>query len=683
MTLADKYRPQRFEDVWCQETAVTLLSRLAQARQGANLLLTGAFGAGKTSLIRLFARALNCEQVTERGSPCNECPACNNCQGDYLVEYDVPGRGGDKERVRGWVDAHNRSPLKWRILFLDEAHALSPAATDSLLKDVEEPQPGVVFAFATTEPQALKQTLKSRLMPLEVRPLGVADAVEFLESIAKREGILYDREGLILLASVKQGHPRDLLNGLGQVAGIGERVTAEGVKSLFAIHNAELLIEYFLALAAGDAEREIAAMGRWHEPLTTKVRGVQTLLTSIFYNDILGQRIVIDALLDTLTSARAEIVSGFCSRLEVDRPGLISHWEKLLAFWAQSQASDEDNLRLRLCLFEDLVNRRLAQETVMAPVGRPCLVSSPIPRSTGPGEPWPNEILNTSAGGASVDAQYLGPEHVGEIVNRASFFAQEHGRLMNVAMTIYPSWQARSTEDEAVKAINLFCNRLDDLSGQASEPFGGIMVLERDESGVLGRLVAHIPQILDTPSYRATLVQWCESFDTDSDIGVVVQLDSCTEKSNARAIKFHWQHVLGLCAGLGEQDEESVSARQLLDDLRVPTAIRRYPGPMRHPLLGFSGDLTAAAIKRSSANHMTPLSAFDACAWAWIRKGWELTEYIDRRRESKERARQVAEVERLWATADDQRELEIDNLKKDWARSPEFRARGWRGWWIR
>ena len=182
MTLADKYRPQRFEDVWCQDTAVTLLSRLALARQGTGLLLTGAYGSGKTSLVRVFARALNCEQVTERGSPCNHCRSCVDPQGDYLLEYDVPGRGGDKEKVRAWVDAHHRSSsLKWRILFLDEAHALTPAAIDSLLKDVEEPRPGVAFAFATTEPWVLKPTLKSRLMPLEVRPLGVPDAVEFLE----------------------------------------------------------------------------------------------------------------------------------------------------------------------------------------------------------------------------------------------------------------------------------------------------------------------------------------------------------------------------------------------------------------------------------------------------------------------------------------------------------------------
>ena len=682
MTLADKYRPQRFEDVWCQETAVTLLSRLAQTRQGTNLLLTGAYGSGKTSLVRLFARALNCEHVTDQGSPCNECPSCDDPQHDYLVEYDVPGRGGDKEKVRAWVDAHHRSPLKWRILFLDEAHALTPAAIDSLLKDVEEPRPGVAFAFATTEPWALKPTLKSRLMPLEVRPLGVPDAVEFLESIAKREGILYDREGLILLASVKQGHPRDLLNGLGQVAGLGNGVTADGVKSLFAIHNAESLIEYFLALAAADAEREIAAMRRWREPLTSKVKGVQTLLTSIFYNELLGQKIVIDALLDTLTSSRAEIVAGFCSRFGVDRAGLLPHWEKMLAFWAQSQAADEESLRLRLCLFEDLVNRRLVQETVMIPAGHSRAAYPAGPRSSEPAESWPNKILKLPTERGRVGDQYLEPEHVREIINRASFFVQQHGRLMNAAFTIYPSWQTRLSEEKAIQTIERFRDWLDDLSNQTGEPFASITVLERDVGGVLGRVVAHIPQMGKAPGYATTLAQWCESADTDDDNGVLVHFDAYTEKSHARALKFNWDRVLELCAGLGDRDEVSASARELLDDLRIPTAVRRHPGPIQHPVLEFSGFLTATAVEHACANHMLPLSAFDARAWAWIRRGWERPEHIDRQREITERDRQVAEIERLWAKNKDKRQVEIGNLMNDWARGPDYRARGWRGWWL-
>ena len=263
--LADKYRPRRFKHVWCQEAAVTQLSRLAQAREGAHLLLTGAYGAGKTALVKIFARALNCENLTEDGSPCKQCRSRDDADLDCLAQYDVPARGGDKDRVRAWVDAHNREPRnsKWKILFLDEAHALTPAAMDSLLKDVEEPQPRVAFAFATTEPWVLKPALKSRTLRLEVRPLSEPDAVDFMGHIARLEGITYDRDALFLLACMMQGHPRDMLNGLGQVARSGKGVTTEAVKSIFPVHDAEILDRIFLSTR----QRRCRAPGLGRAPL--------------------------------------------------------------------------------------------------------------------------------------------------------------------------------------------------------------------------------------------------------------------------------------------------------------------------------------------------------------------------------------------------------------------------------
>ncbi|GAA0022032.1 AAA family ATPase [Bradyrhizobium diazoefficiens] len=478
MMLADKYRPRRFKDVWGQDAVVRQLSGLARARRGSHLLLTGAYGSGKTTLVRIFARALNCEQLTEDGSPCDECPSCSSASDDCLVEYDVPGRGGDKDAIRAWVDVHNRESIttKWKILFLDEAHALKPTAADSLLKDVEEPRAGVLFALATTEPWELKPTLKSRTLPLEVRPLSAPDAVDFLETIARREGIFYDRDALLLLACVKQGHPRDLLNGLGQVAGLGRGVTVETVKSLFAIHDAESLIEYFLALGTGDASAQIAAMGRWRERMSSKIQGVQTLLTSIYYNELLGRKIVIDALLDTLSSERATIVSAFCARFRVNEVSdLIPYWSVMLDFWSRARSTDEEAARLQLCLFEDLVNRRLEHET-----------SEPVSRSLSraPGAPFrrrSKEPVKTIAGAPATDIepvgtgdQYLGPLHVRKIVNTASFFVQHHGQTLNAAFTVYPSWRARSSEASAITAINRFREELADAFGLASAPFARV-----------------------------------------------------------------------------------------------------------------------------------------------------------------------------------------------------------------
>lgn len=682
--LADKYRPWRFKDVRGQDTAVALLSRLAQLRQGGHLLLAGAYGAGKTTLVRIFAQALNCDHPAKDGSPCGACGSCDAADQDCLVEYDVPGRGGDKESVLAWVAANNWEPpsSKWRILFLDEAHALQPLAMEGLLKVVEEPQPRVVFAFATTEPWKLKATLKSRTLPLEVRPLSVPDAVALMESIANKEGYTYERDALVLLAWVKQGHPRDLLNGLGQVAALGKNVTTEAVKLLFAVHDAEALVEYLLALGVGDASRAIAAMDGWHEPLGLKLKGVQTLLTSIYYNEIQGRKIIIDAFLDTLTGERAKIVAAFRSRLGVDKPSdLEPYWREMLEFWSRSPATDEERLQLQLCLFEGLVNNRL-REAVLKTIR---IVHAPndLVRNTRR-ERDESTLVGSlvTADCDKFDGKYLAPQHVREIINRASFFMQHHGRMLNAAFTIYPSYQARLSETTAVDAIRKFQAELSKLFLQAGKPFAGITTIERDENGVLARLVVHIPRLAEVPTFEAEVARWCRNLGAEDDEDTLVEFKTSGGLPNRQALKFHWDRVFELCAAVQDSESEPGGARQLLDKLRIKGSLRRHPGPVRHAVLEFSGCLTTSATENASANHMGFLSAFDAQAWSWIRKGWERDECIDRQHEIMHRAEKLSQAELLWAGEDNRRRIEIETLNASWAGAPESRARRWRGWWL-
>ncbi|MCW5701780.1 MAG: AAA family ATPase [Bradyrhizobium sp.] len=678
--LADKYRPWRFEHVRGQEDAVDQLRSLARLRQGAHLLLAGAYGAGKTTLVRIFARSLNCEDLAENGSPCGRCRSCGAPERDYLVEYDVPGRGGDREGVLAWVEAHNRESAncKWRVLFLDEAHALQPAAMDALLKVVEQPQPRVVFAFATTEPCSLKAALKSRTLPLEVRPLSVPDAVALMETVAKKEKFAYDRDALVLLAWVKQGHPRDLLNGLGQVAALGSGVTTEAVKRLFAVHDAEALVEYFLALGAGDAGRAIAALQGWHEPLSSKLKAVQALLTSIFYNEIQGRKIIIDAFLDTLTSERRKIVSAFCSRLEIDKPvGLEPYWRRMLEFWLAWIVTDEEGLQLQLCLFEDLVTNRL-QETILQAGGTVSVSGSLLRQSAAGAQGSPDRGRPGDMAPDRFGGRYLTPRHISEIINRSSFFMQQHGRMLNVVFSVYPSYQARLTEATAVATVRRVFAELGQLC-RARTSFASVMVIERDENGVLARIAAHIPQLAEIPSFEAELLRWCEGFAAEDDI--LVESKVGVGLPRRTALKFHWDSVFELCAPVQDPDNEPGSARQLLDKLQIKRSLRRTPGPVEHPVLEFAGCLTNSANEAACENHMGFLSAFDAQAWSWIRKGWELEECIDRQQEARQRAEGLLEAELLWGSDEDRKRVEIEALGARWAGRPESRIRQWRGWW--
>ncbi|TIU34835.1 MAG: AAA family ATPase, partial [Mesorhizobium sp.] len=154
---ANKYRPTRFSEVLGQPHAVTFLSTvILRKAKPRNLLLFGSHASGKTTLARLYAKALNCSDVAPDGSPCNRCTFCTDV--DYEDwEYDVPGTGGEDADIEAWLDGRYRKPTDWKttVLFFDEAHEIKPKAADSLLKRVEEPLPGVAFVFATTEPRAL------------------------------------------------------------------------------------------------------------------------------------------------------------------------------------------------------------------------------------------------------------------------------------------------------------------------------------------------------------------------------------------------------------------------------------------------------------------------------------------------------------------------------------------------
>jgi len=221
--LADQYRPDVFEDVRGQPHAVRVLTELIKRGQkGHNLLLHGAIGSGKTSLVRIFEKALNCEHPTPTGSPCG---ACRFCQTEDraklgLREYDTSGSGGDVQKIDMWLESHYQTPTeyKWQVLFFDEAHSITKQASDSLLKRVEEPLDNVIFCFATTEFDKLRPALRSRAIQLEIHPLSAAEAISLLQQVAEKEEIAYEDEALALLAGVVGGQPRDLLSALEEVS---------------------------------------------------------------------------------------------------------------------------------------------------------------------------------------------------------------------------------------------------------------------------------------------------------------------------------------------------------------------------------------------------------------------------------------------------------------------------------
>jgi DNA polymerase III subunit gamma/tau len=222
MNLPIKYRPQTFEEVTGQEHVTqTLKNALALKKISSAYLLSGPRGIGKTTIARIFAKGLNCEKgITP--TPCNQCKACREIQESRsldVMEIDgASNRGIDDVRELREKIVYAPPTGRYRVVIIDEVHMLSTPAFNALLKTLEEPPPHVVFIFATTEPQKVPETVLSRTIRFDLRPLTEEQIASRLKEIAEREGIEIEGDALMLIAEHAGGSLRDALMLLQQVS---------------------------------------------------------------------------------------------------------------------------------------------------------------------------------------------------------------------------------------------------------------------------------------------------------------------------------------------------------------------------------------------------------------------------------------------------------------------------------
>ncbi len=224
--LARKYRPQRFSDVAGQEHVTrTLIHALEQERVAHGYIFSGHRGIGKTTIARILAMALNCRNKIgsperPKPEPCGVCDSCREIRtGNSLdvVEIDAATNRGIDE-IRELRDAARYAPARdrYKIYLLDEAHQITDAAFNALLKTLEEPPEHVVFMMATTQPEDIPQTIRSRCQHFSFHAVKFDEIVAELARIASQEGILADAQTLALLAEAGDGSMRDALSIMDQ-----------------------------------------------------------------------------------------------------------------------------------------------------------------------------------------------------------------------------------------------------------------------------------------------------------------------------------------------------------------------------------------------------------------------------------------------------------------------------------
>jgi DNA polymerase III subunit gamma/tau len=224
--LARKYRPQRFADVAGQDhVTVTLMNALTQNRIAHGYIFSGHRGIGKTTIARILAMALNCRNaigsaVRPTAEPCEICESCTEIRAGNavdVIEIDAATNRGIDE-IRELRDAARYRPArdKYKIYILDEAHQITDAAFNALLKTLEEPPDHIVFMMATTQPEDIPQTVRSRCQHFSFHAVKLVDILSELRGIAEREGVDADESALSLLAEAGDGSMRDALSIMDQ-----------------------------------------------------------------------------------------------------------------------------------------------------------------------------------------------------------------------------------------------------------------------------------------------------------------------------------------------------------------------------------------------------------------------------------------------------------------------------------
>lgn len=399
-SLTAKYRPQRFDEVAGQETVKAVLSRAAlENRIAPAYLFSGTRGVGKTTLARIFAKAVNCVHAPT-AEPCNECVNCRQItQGAAVDVIEIDGasnRGIDDARRLREDIGYAPMECRYKVFIIDEAHMLTKEAFNALLKTLEEPPPNVTFVLATTESHKFPATIISRCQHFVFKRLPAPRLMDHLRAILDKESVEYEESALALIAKRAAGSVRDSMSLMGQVIALGSGpLRSEDVRSVLGLAGQEIYFELLESIHGQDPVGVSRVLGQILDQgldLGFFLRELVTVWRTLFLLKQSGE-----AALPLLDLAEEEAAGWMEWAQKLELAHIHAAWQMTLEGQRRVLTSLEPALALELLLVNLAFLPRL--------VPLESLPAAPSPGGAGGGTSRPG-----GSGGAASPGNFSGPQ---------------------------------------------------------------------------------------------------------------------------------------------------------------------------------------------------------------------------------------------------------------------------------
>lgn len=285
-----KYRPKTFDEVVGQDHIVkTLKNAIVESKIAHAYLFCGPRGTGKTTVAKIFAKAINCEDKNH--APCMHCDHCKESEdGTHpdIIEIDAASNNGVEE-ARNLIEKVKYAPLqgKYKIYIIDEVHMMSTGAFNALLKTIEEPPAHVIFILATTEPHKVISTIISRCQRFDFLKISDEGMKNVLADVLRKEQVVYEEEALNLIIQLADGGMRDALSILDQcISYANDKLTVEDIRKVYGVLSTENKLQLLENIAQSQTETVLANVQMWWE------KGIDIKRLTIDLIDIMKESII-------------------------------------------------------------------------------------------------------------------------------------------------------------------------------------------------------------------------------------------------------------------------------------------------------------------------------------------------------------------------------------------------------